>query len=141
MRKDSNLLLANQLKKMQTTILVQPTMTSLEIAELTGKQHKDVMKTIRNMEPAWLKVNGRKFALVEYQDKRVGTNCLCLRSIRASTANCCVLSWQCGWASATTGLTCGQSTKHIALSFPKVHLLMLIRRRETPSRPPRGEGD
>ena len=26
------------------------------------------MKAIRNMEPAWLKVNGRKFALVEYQD-------------------------------------------------------------------------
>ena len=25
------------------------------------------MKAIRNMEPAWLKVNGRKFALVEYQ--------------------------------------------------------------------------
>ena len=46
------------------------TMTSLEIAELTGKQHKDVMKAIRNMEPAWVKVNGRKFALVEYQDKK-----------------------------------------------------------------------
>ncbi len=45
-------------------------MTSLEIAELTGKQHKDVMKAIRNMEPAWLKVNGRKFALVDYQDKK-----------------------------------------------------------------------
>ena len=75
-------------------IYKEQTMTSLEIAELTGKQHKDVMKAIRNMEPAWLKVNGRKFALVEYQDKRVGTNCLCLRSIRASTANCCVLSWQ-----------------------------------------------
>ena len=45
-------------------------MTSLEIAELTGKQHKDVMKAIRNMEPAWVKVNGRKFALVEYQDKK-----------------------------------------------------------------------
>jgi len=59
-----------QLKIMQTSILVQPTMTSLEIAELTGKQHKDVMKAIRNMEPAWLKVNGRKFALVEYQDKK-----------------------------------------------------------------------
>ena len=28
------------------------------------------MKAIRNMEPAWLKVNGRKFALVEYQDKK-----------------------------------------------------------------------
>ena len=38
-------------------------MTSLEIAELTGKQHKDVMKAIRNMEPAWVKECGRKFAL------------------------------------------------------------------------------
>ena len=28
------------------------------------------MKAIRNMEPAWVKVNGRKFALVEYQDKK-----------------------------------------------------------------------
>ena len=28
-------------------------MTSLEIAELTGKQHKDIMRAIRNMEPAW----------------------------------------------------------------------------------------
>ena len=38
-------------------------MTSLEIAELTGKQHKDVLKAIRNMEPAWEKTCGRKFAL------------------------------------------------------------------------------
>ena len=45
-------------------------MTSLEIAELTGKQHKDVLKAIRNMEPAWVKVNGRKFALVEYRDQK-----------------------------------------------------------------------
>ena len=68
MRKDSNLLLAKQLRKMKSiNIYKEQTMTSLEIAELTGKQHKDVMKAIRNMEPAWLKVNGRKFALVEYQ--------------------------------------------------------------------------
>ncbi len=46
------------------------TMTSLEIAELTGKQHKDLMRAIRNMEPAWEKVNGRNFALVEYRDKK-----------------------------------------------------------------------
>ena len=39
------------------------TMTSLEIAELTGKQHKDVLKAIRKMEPAWMDVTGRKFAL------------------------------------------------------------------------------
>jgi len=38
-------------------------MTSLEIAEVTGKQHKDVMKAIRNMEEAWVNVQGRKFAL------------------------------------------------------------------------------
>ena len=42
----------------------EQTMTSLEIAELTGKQHKDVMKAIRNMEPAWVKVQGRNFALL-----------------------------------------------------------------------------
>ena len=45
-------------------------MTSLEIAELTGKQHKDVMRAIRKMEPAWVKVNGRNFALVEYKDAK-----------------------------------------------------------------------
>ena len=39
------------------------TMTSLEIAELTGKQHKNVMQAIRNMEPAWEKVQGLKFQL------------------------------------------------------------------------------
>ena len=30
---------------------------------MTGKQHKDVMKAIRKMEPAWEKVCGRNFAL------------------------------------------------------------------------------
>ena len=45
-------------------------MTSLEIAELTGKQHKNVMQAIRNMEPAWEKVNGLKFQLVEYKDAK-----------------------------------------------------------------------
>ena len=39
------------------------TMTSLEIAELTGKKHKNVMQAIRNMEPAWEKVQGLKFQL------------------------------------------------------------------------------
>ena len=31
-------------------------MTSIEIAEVTGKQHKNVMQAIRNMETAWDKV-------------------------------------------------------------------------------------
>ena len=33
---------------------VEPRMTSLEIATLTGKQHSHVMEAIRKMEPAWL---------------------------------------------------------------------------------------
>lgn len=39
------------------------TMTSLQIAEITGKQHKDVLEAIRKMEPAWEAVRGRKFPL------------------------------------------------------------------------------
>ena len=46
------------------------TMSSLEIAELAGRNHKDVMRSIRDMEPAWVKVNGRNFALVEYKDTK-----------------------------------------------------------------------
>ena len=38
-------------------------MTSLEIAELTGKQHKHVMEAIRKMEPAWVKTCGSNFRL------------------------------------------------------------------------------
>ena len=40
-------------------------MTSLEIAELTGKQHNDVLKAIRKMEPAWTKAQGGKFSLLQ----------------------------------------------------------------------------
>jgi len=46
------------------------TMTSLQIAEITGKRHSDVMRAIRTMEDAWSKVNGRNFALVEYTDAK-----------------------------------------------------------------------
>ena len=45
-------------------------MSSLEIAELTGKNHFDLMRAIRKMEDAWEKVNGCKFALVEYRDAK-----------------------------------------------------------------------
>ena len=38
-------------------------MTSIEIAEVTGKQHNDVLKAIRKMEPAWEKVHEGKFSL------------------------------------------------------------------------------
>ena len=46
----------------------EPTMTSVEIAEATGKQHKNVLQAIRKMEPAWEKTTGLKFKLSEYKD-------------------------------------------------------------------------
>lgn len=52
------------------TITQAQTMSSLQIAELTGKNHKEIMRSIRNMEPAWEKINGRRFALVEYMDAK-----------------------------------------------------------------------
>ena len=46
----------------------QQTMTSLEIAELTGKQHFHVMEAIRKMEPAWKKIAASNFRLGTYKD-------------------------------------------------------------------------
>ena len=47
-----------------------PKMSSREIAELAGKRHDNVMRDIRNMEPAWEKVNALRFELVEYTDSK-----------------------------------------------------------------------
>ena len=46
----------------------QPHMTSLQIAEFTGKRHCDLMRAIRVMEPAWQEITGRNFAFSEYKD-------------------------------------------------------------------------
>ena len=43
--------------------------TSLEIAELTGKAHRNVLRDIRNMEPAWEKVHQLKFEQMQIQEK------------------------------------------------------------------------
>lgn len=49
-------------------LIKKETMTSLEIAEVTGKRHSDVLEAIRNMEAAWEKVAQRKFPLGSYKD-------------------------------------------------------------------------
>ena len=68
--------------------LREQTMTSLEIAELTGKPHNDVLKAIRKMEPAWMKVNGGNFSLVEYKDSKGE-----LRPCYSLTKNDSIFEW------------------------------------------------
>ena len=59
------------MKQNQTlTVMDAGRMTSLEIAEVTGKPHNDVLKAIRKMEQAWVKVNGGNFSLVDYTDSK-----------------------------------------------------------------------
>lgn len=57
---------------MNTLIIAEQktTMTSREIAEISGKRHTEVLRSIRVMEPAWEKVSGRNFALAKYIDEQ-----------------------------------------------------------------------
>lgn len=45
-------------------------MTSVEISEITGKNHKDVLESIRGMEDSWVKAGGNKFEYTSYIDNR-----------------------------------------------------------------------
>lgn len=60
----------NNIIKVGETINAKEYMTSREIATITGKPHNDVLKAIRAMENAWIKVNGGIFSLVEYTDAK-----------------------------------------------------------------------
>ena len=55
---------------METNIInhTVQTITSFEIAELTGKQHFHLMRDIRKMEIAWEKVTQSKFGCSTYKD-------------------------------------------------------------------------
>lgn len=44
-------------------LMTKETMSSLQIAEITGKPHNEVLKAIRKMENAWTKTCGGKFSL------------------------------------------------------------------------------
>lgn len=43
----------SNLSKVGETINAREYMTSREIAEIAGRNHKDVMRSIRDMEDAW----------------------------------------------------------------------------------------
>lgn len=58
----------NNIIKVGETINSREYMTSREIAEVTGKEHKNVLAAIRLMEGAWGKVTGLSFKLSEYTD-------------------------------------------------------------------------
>ena len=49
---------------------MQQHMTSIEIAEISGEQHQKVMKIIKEMEPAWEKMRGRRFVMEQYKDEK-----------------------------------------------------------------------
>lgn len=49
--------------------LTNNTMSSLELARVTGKNHKELLRSIRRMEKAWEETTERTFALSEYADK------------------------------------------------------------------------
>lgn len=45
-------------------------MTSIEIAEITHQNHKEVMKAIKKLEPEWVKQHGSGFELVMFRDEK-----------------------------------------------------------------------
>lgn len=53
------------MNELSTMIVDDERMTSLQIAEITGKPHNDVMKAIRKMEPAWERVQEGNFSLMQ----------------------------------------------------------------------------
>ena len=52
----------------------QQTMTSKEISAVTGRDHRNVLRAIRAMEPAWEKVTQLKFERSKYKDSSGRTN-------------------------------------------------------------------
>ena len=58
-------------------------MTSLEIAQVIGKQHKNVMQAIRNMEPAWESERGLKFQLTQIREAIITVNDVILGYVMA----------------------------------------------------------
>lgn len=55
-----------QNKAVQAQTVNEQRITSLEIAEIAGKQHKDLLRSIQEQEESWEKVCKRKFTLTSH---------------------------------------------------------------------------
>lgn len=55
---------------MENSMMPQGKMTSLEIAELSGKPHDDLLKAIRKMEVSWIKLGQGNFSESYYINKQ-----------------------------------------------------------------------
>ena len=55
---------------MKKKIELEQHMTSIEIAELTNQNHKDLMKEIKKLEPEWVKLHGNGFILETFKDEQ-----------------------------------------------------------------------
>lgn len=53
---------------MKDILNIEEKMTSLVIAELTGRKHLHLMRDIRKMEDAWVKLGQSKFGFTSYSD-------------------------------------------------------------------------
>ena len=61
---------------MEKNLLNCSKITSIEIAEITGKLHKNVLRDIEKMETGWMEVTGLRFEVSEYKDPS-GRNLKC----------------------------------------------------------------
>jgi len=61
--------------KMKQHQTMQQHMTSIEIADISGEQHQEVMKIIKKLEPVWEKMKGSKFVMEQYKDEKGRLRC------------------------------------------------------------------
>jgi anti-repressor protein len=54
----------------KTMLVVKDTMSSVEIAELSGKLHKNVLEAIRKMEESWVKLGQPNFKPSYYSNSQ-----------------------------------------------------------------------
>jgi Rha family phage regulatory protein len=58
----------NDIIKFENIEFVKENMTSMDLANVVGIRHKNMLRDLREMSESWEKVTGLKFELSEYKD-------------------------------------------------------------------------